>query len=229
MTFEVRLSTTAEEAACAAAELVAQRAVIEIERSGSFVWAVSGGSTPAHFLAELAHHDHVDWSAVHLFQVDERIAPLGAPTRNDTMIRHRFVDHRPEVHYHPLPVEAADLPSALADHLLELERRTGVPARLDLVQLGLGTDGHTASLVPDDPVLAADTEFAVTERYNDTRRVTMTAPLLNRAAERMFLVTGADKDLALHQLAARDPGIPASLITHERTTVVTDQPVSSDR
>ena len=163
----VRRSTTAQGAADDAAAWVAGRAVASIERTGRFVWAVSGGSTPAVFLESLATHDQVDWSAVHLFQVDERIAPAGSRDRNDTMIRERFVDHRPLVQYHSMPVEAGDERSALAGHLSELEHLAGTPARLDLIQLGLGDDGHTASLVPD-PVLEATTDVAVTAGYKGT-------------------------------------------------------------
>ena len=223
---EVRVAATSGGAAQEAADVVAARAVAAIEETGRFVWAVSGGSTPARFLDALAGHDRVDWSAVHLFQVDERIAPAGSADRNDTMIRERFVDRRPDVGYHPLPVEATDVTSALVDHLTDLERLAGSPARLDLVQLGLGTDGHTASLIPGDPVLGADEDLAVTGDYQGTRRVTMTAPLLNRARLRLFLVTGAEKDEALGRLAERDPRIPGSMITTEGTMLVTDRGIS---
>lgn len=220
---EVRLAATPQGAADDAAAWVAARAVAAIDHTGRFVWAVSGGSTPALFLEALATHHRVDWSAVHLFQVDERIAAAGSPDRNDTMIRDRFVDHVPAVNYHPMPVEADDLGSAIVDHLTDLERLTDTPARLDLIQLGLGDDGHTASLVPGDPVLDATGDLAVTAEYKGTRRLTMTAPLLNRAHERLFLVTGANKDDALGRLAEGDPGIPGSLITADGTFLVTDR------
>ena len=221
----VRLSATAAGAAEDAADYVAARAVEAIEEQGQFVWAVSGGSTPGVFLAALAQRDRVDWARTHLFQVDERIAATGSADRNDTMIRKRFVDARPEANYHPLPVVAESLTGALIDHLTDLERLTGEPARLDLVQLGLGSDGHTASLVPGDPVLDATGDLATTARYNGTRRVTMTAPLLNRAHERLFLVTGESKDEALGLLAERDTEIPASLITERNTVLITDRAI----
>ncbi|MEM9468381.1 MAG: 6-phosphogluconolactonase [Actinomycetota bacterium] len=221
----VRSSTSPETAAEDAADVVAARAVEAIDARGRFVWAVSGGSTPGVFLAALARRDRVDWSKTHLFQVDERIAATGSDDRNDTMIRDRFVSARPEANYHPLPVVAASLGAALIDHLTDLERLTESPARLDLVQLGLGGDGHTASLVPDDPVLDAEGDLATTGLYNGTRRVTMTAPLLNRARERLFLVTGAGKDDALGRLAERDPGLPGSLITDVDTVLVTDRSI----
>lgn len=220
---QVRLSATAEGAAADAADYVAARAVEAIDARGRFVWAVSGGSTPGRFLAALAQRDRVDWAKTHLFQVDERIAATGSDERNDTMIRAHFVDARPEVNYHPLPVVAESLGGALIDHLTDLERLSGQPARLDLVQLGLGDDGHTASLVPGDPVLAAEADLATSGLYKGTRRVTMTAPLLNRAHERIFIVTGEGKDEALGQLAERDPSIPGSLITDEHTVLITDR------
>ena len=223
---QVRVSATAEGAAEDAAAYVAARAVEAIEERGRFVWAVSGGSTPGAFLAALALHDRVDWANTHLFQVDERIAATGSDDRNDTMIRDRFVTARPDANYHPMPVVAASLGAALVDHLTDLERLAGEPARLDLVQLGLGGDGHTASLIPGDPVLEAAGDLATTGLYNGTRRVTMTAPLLNRARERLFLVTGAGKDEALGQLAERDPNIPGSLISDADTVLVTDRQIS---
>ena len=223
----IRVSATADGAAEDAADYVAARAVEAIDERGRFVWAVSGGSTPGAFLAALATRDRVDWSKTHLFQVDERIAATGSDDRNDTMIRARFVAARPDANYHPMPVVAASLGAALVDHLTDLERLAGEPARIDLVQLGLGGDGHTASLVPDDPVLGAEGDLATTGIYHGTRRVTMTAPLLNRARERLFLVTGAGKDEALGRLAERDPGIPGSLITATDTTLVTDRAIDA--
>ena len=123
------------------------------------------------------------------------------------------------------PSQADDERTALADHLTGLEHLAGTPARLDLIQLGLGDDGHTASLVPDDPVLKATTDVAVTAGYKGTRRWTMTAPLINRARERLFLVTGTEKDEALQRLAAGDRGIPGSLITDDQTFLVTDRQI----
>ena len=204
----VRRSTTAQSAADDAAAWVAGRAVALIERTGRFVWAVSGGSTPAVFLESLATHDQVDWSAVHLFQVDERIAPAGSRDRNDTMIRERFVDHRPLVQYHSMPVEAGDERSALAGHLSELEHLAGTPARLDLIQLGLGADGHTASLVPGDPVLEATTDVAVSAEYKGSRRWTMTAPLINRARERSLSRNGGGEGRGAPTLAQETPVFP---------------------
>ena len=219
-----RVSASPEAAARATAEIIAGAAEDAILERGHFVWAVSGGSTPAQMLSILATFD-VAWHRTHLFQVDERIAPDGDPARNDTMIRERLVEHCPAINYHPMPVTADDVDAALADYLCDIETLTGQPALLDLIQLGLGSDGHTASLVPDDPVLDARGEFAVTNPYRGTRRATMTAALINRARQRSYLVTGDAKREALTQLLDRDPAIPATLITSEATTLITDQDV----
>ena len=226
MTTDIITTASGERASREAADFVAKLAIDTIERKGNFVWAVSGGATPARFLAELAEHERIDWCAVHLFQVDERVATSGSPDRNDTMIRERLVSRRPDVHYHPMPVEDDDLPFALIDHLAEVEHLAGTPAALDLVQLGLGNDGHTASLVEGDPALRSNDDLAITLPYRGTRRVTMTAPLLNRASHRLFLVTGAEKDDALSRLAARDPQIPGTLITMRGTTLITDRRIA---
>ena len=216
-------TSTANAAAEVAADHVASRAVDAIEENGRFVWAVSGGSTPGVFLAALAQREQVDWERTHLFQVDERIAATDSAERNDTMIRECFLTSRPEANYHPLPVVSESLTRALLLHLAHLEHLTGKPAVLDLVQLGLGSDGHTASLLPHDAVLEATGDLATTGTYQGTRRVTMTAPLINRARERLFLVTGAAKDPALRQLTSADPAIPATLITPKATVLVTDR------
>ena len=213
----------AEDAASSAAEFVTRRAVAAIERTGRFVWAVSGGSTPRHFLRALAGHDEIEWSAVHLFQVDERIATHGSEDRNDTMIRDALVRRRPAVHYHALPVDQVDLPAALDQHHRLLTDVAGNPPRLHLAQLGLGADGHTASLVPGDPVLHAASDLAITEPYQGTRRVTMTAELLGRAEHRLFLVTGPEKSDALARLLAEDPNVPATLLGHRETTIIGDR------
>ncbi len=226
MTTHVITTASGERASREAAAFVAKLAIDAIERKGNFVWAVSGGATPARFLTELAQHERIDWCAVHLFQVDERVAASGSPDRNDTMIRERLVSRRPDVHYHPMPVEDDDLPFALIDHLAEVEHLAGTPAALDLVQLGLGNDGHTASLVEGDPALRSNDDLAITLPYRGTRRVTMTAPLLNRASRRLFLVTGAEKDDALSRLATRDPQIPGTLITMRGTTLITDRQIA---
>ena len=119
----------------------------------------------------------------------------------------------------------SDLPTATFSHVLELERLAGDPPALDLVQPGLGSDGHTASLIPGVPVHDTTGDFATTGLYGGTLRVTMTAPLPNRARRRLLLITGDGKDDALIRLTERDPSIPGSLISGIATTLVTDRQI----
>ena len=197
---------------------------------GRFTLAVSGGRTPWAMLRALAAED-VPWSAVHVFQVDERVAPAGDPDRNLTPLRASLLERaplRPE-QVHAMPVEARDLASAAADYARELVRIAGEPCVLDLVHLGLGPDGHTASLVPGDPVLeVTDRDVAVTGPYQERRRMTLTYPVLNRAREILWLVTGADKAPMLARLRAGDRSIPAGRVRAERALALADRAAASE-
>src|SRR5262249_30344293 len=151
---------------------------------GRFAFAVSGGRTPWAMFSDLADED-VPWDAIDLYQVDERIAPLGDPDRNLTQLE-ASLPGRPAIH--PMPVEDTDPDAAAARYAAEL------PGRFDLVHIGLGPDGHTASLVPGDPVLdVTDRAVALTAEYNGRRRMTLTYAALARADEVMWLVGGSDK------------------------------------
>jgi 6-phosphogluconolactonase/glucosamine-6-phosphate isomerase/deaminase len=157
-------------------------------------------------LADLADHD-MPWAQTSIYQVDERIGPADDPLRNLTGL-HRALPVGCPARVVPMPVEADDLLAAGEDYAAAL------PATLDLVQLGLGSDGHTASLIPGDPVLdVTDRDVAVTEVYQDRRRMTLSFPRLARAGAILWPVTGSEKCAALAQLLARDPGIPASGVT----------------
>src|SRR5262249_23509192 len=140
-----------------------------------FTFAVSGGHTPWQMLRALANQQ-VPWAQVHVFQVDERIAPAGDPDRNLTHLRESLLSHAPlpPEHIHPMPVEDADLPGAAARYARTLAQYAGTPAVLDLIHLGLGPDGHTASLVPGDAVLGVtDVDVALTGgTYQNRRRMT---------------------------------------------------------
>ncbi len=200
----------------AAAEIVAAAAEA-IEARGRFTLALSGGRTPARMLELLADAD-IDWDRVDLYQVDERIAPAGDPARNLVQLEAALLDHLavlPE--FEPIPVEADDL-AAAADEYAE-----SLPPDFDLIHLGLGADGHTASLVPADPVLDARAPVAITEAYQGHRRMTLTYPVLNAARRLVYLVTGADKAHALELLLAGDHGIPAGRVARERAIVVADR------
>lgn len=182
-------------------------------RKGSI--AFSGGQTPWAILEQLALAD-LAWERVHVYQVDERIAPLGDAARNLTQLDATLLSRVPAI-AHPLPVDAADLDAAIQRYAAEM------PRVFDLVHLGLGTDGHTASLVPGDPVLdLTDRDVAVTNSYRGTRRITLTYPPLARAASIVWIVTGDEKRDALARLIAGDPTIPAGRVDRDRAVVLTD-------
>jgi 6-phosphogluconolactonase len=204
----------AESLAIRAAGFVAGQVRAAIADHGQFSFAVSGGTTPWAMFAELAHHD-LPWAAVRIYQVDERVAPDGDPSRNLTHLLHSL-GRRPAV-VRPMPVTAPDLDSAAAAYASQL------PSRFDLVHLGLGPDGHTASLVPDDPVLeVTDRLVAMTRPYQGHRRMTLTYPALARTEELLWLVSGADKHQALTRLLARDPSIPAGRVEARHSTILAD-------
>jgi 6-phosphogluconolactonase len=223
MTFEVLSDSNA--VARRAAEHIASAAREAVQARGRFSLAVSGGSTPWIMLRHLADED-VPWPRVHLFQVDERVAPAGSPDRNWTHLAESLlarVSLTPE-QLHPMPVEASDLADGVANYTSDLAAWAGSPPVLDLVHLGLGTDGHTASLVPGDPALAiADRDVALAGPYQGHRRMTLTYPLLNRARQILWLVTGESKREMLSRLLAADPTIPAGRIRREGSLVLADR------
>src|SRR5262245_63097500 len=187
--------------------------------------AVSGGHTPWRMLRALAS-DELPWQQVHIVQVDERVAPAADPDRNLVHLRASLLDHAPlpPDHVHAMPVEAADLDRAAEQYALTLRDVAGSPPVFDLVHLGLGPDGHTASLVPGDPVLhITDADVAVTGAYHGRRRMTLTYPILNRARRILWLVTGQDKVTALARLRAGDVTIPAGRIQRDAALVLADQ------
>jgi 6-phosphogluconolactonase len=209
----------------AAAAQIAADARAAIAARSRFTFAVSGGHTPWVMLRDLANED-IPWAGVHIFQVDERVAPEGDPDRNLTHLCESLLGHaplRPE-QIHAMPVEAADLKSAAAEYQMDLQKITGSPAILDLVHLGLGPDGHTASLVPGDAVLnvtAAD--VALTGVYQGRRRMTLTYPALNRARRVLWVVTGSEKTEMLRRLMDGDSSIPAGHVRREQALLFADR------
>jgi 6-phosphogluconolactonase len=176
-------------------------------------------------LRALAEED-VPWEAVHVVQVDERIASVGDADRNLTHLGEILLAHSslPPEHLHAMPVEAADLEAAARGYARALQNLAGAPPVLDLVHLGLGADGHTASLVPGDPVLdVADRDVAITGLYQKRRRMTLTYPILNRSRRILWVVTGAEKRAALERLLAADPSIPAGRVRQDHATLLADQ------
>lgn len=221
---EIRIYPDAATVAQRAAEFIAAASRDAIAARGRFKFAVSGGHTPWQMLAALAG-ENVDWTNVHLFQVDERVAPPGDPDRNLTHIRESLLARAPlpASNLHPMRVEATDLEAAAADYAQELATFAGTPPVLDLVHLGLGPDGHTASLVPGDPVLAEDfRSVALTQPYQGHRRMTLTYPVLDRARCVLFVVTGAEKATMVARLRTRDREIPAGRVTGERALIIAD-------
>ena len=166
------------------------------------------------------------WESVHLLQVDERIAPAGHADRNLThLCESLLAQSRPiPVQIHPMPVESADLDEAVANYAQTLVEIAGSPPVLDLVHLGLGPDGHTASLVPGDPVLVVTSaDVAVTGVYQGRRRMTLTYPVLNRARRVLWLITGEDKAAMLVRLTRRDPAIPAGRVRQDHAVILADR------
>jgi 6-phosphogluconolactonase len=187
--------------------------------------AVSGGHTPWIMLRALAGED-VPWSAVHVVQVDERVAPEGHPDRNLTHLRESLLEHaplRPE-QIHAMAVESSDLEAASQQYARILEEIAGVPPVLDLVHLGLGPDGHTASLVPADSVLeVTNKDVASTGLYQGRRRMTLTYPILNRSRLVLWVVTGGEKTGMLARLRAGDISIPAGRIRADHALILADR------
>jgi 6-phosphogluconolactonase len=236
-----------------AARLIAEAARAALAARGRFVLAVSGGRTPRLMLRYLAEQELL-WDGIYVVQVDERVAPAGHPDRNLTHLRESLAGHsdspatpqaesrlelRPELRPEPrgelrperrlesivaMPVEEADLAAAAGRYALELERIAGSPPVLDLVHLGLGADGHTASLVPGDPALDVDdADVAVTGVYQGRRRMTLTYPIIDRSRGVLWVVTGSEKARMLARLRAADPTIPAGRVAQGRAIVVADR------
>jgi 6-phosphogluconolactonase len=208
-----------------AAKIIAAEARAAVAARGRFVVAVSGGRTPWQMLRALADED-VPWSAVHVVQVDERIAPAGDPDRNLTHLREALLERAPlpPEQIHAMPVEEADLEAGARSYASILDRIAGTPPVLDLAHLGVGPDGHTASLVPGDPVLkVTDADVALTGTYQGRRRMTLTYPMLNRARRILWLVTGSDKIDALVRLRAGDKSIPGGRIQQDQAVVLADR------
>ncbi len=213
------------------AEALAERAAAEIANaasrairaSGVFTLAVSGGRTPRRMFALLAGRDDVEWDRVHLFQVDERVAPDGHTDRNLTTLDEALLAHVEPAAVYRMPVGAGDLGAAAADYEEALRSATG-GSGLDLVQLGLGDDGHTASLVPGDPVVDEVVRLvAPTGEYRGRRRLTLTRAAIDPAGRVLWVISGADKATALMRLLAGDGTIPAALVSQERAMVLADR------
>jgi 6-phosphogluconolactonase len=221
---KIEVFPDADAAAQEAAKLIAASARTAVTERGKFVFAVSGGRTPGQMLRDLTRED-VPWQHVHLFQVDERIAPAGDHDRNLTQLKESLLSRvpLPPDQVYAMPVELSDLETAAAQYATVLRKVAGQPPVLDLVHLGLGPDGHTASLIPGDPVLdVGDTDVALTGIYQGRRRMTVTYPVLDRVRQIVWLVTGSDKCDALTRLRNADPSIPAGRVRQTNAVVLAD-------
>jgi 6-phosphogluconolactonase len=214
MSLEIEVLPDARAVAQRGAEIVGSAAAAAIAARGQFTFAVSGGRTPWAMFADLA--GKLQWEKVTIFQVDERVAPDGDPDRNLTQLE-QSLPPGGAADVRAMPVWSEDLEAAAAMYA------DALPEQLDLVHLGLGPDGHTASLVPGDPVLdVTDRDVAVTGAYQGRQRMTLTYPALKRARQILWLVTGADKVDALARLRAGDASIPAGRVSTAHAVVVAD-------
>jgi len=222
---KIEILADADSVARKAAAIIASEARAAVAARGRFVMAVSGGRTPWIMLRALAE-EAVPWEGVHVVQVDERVAPAGDRDRNLTHLCESLLDRvpiRPEQIY-AMPVESPDLDTAARSYALALRTVAGSPPVLDLAHLGLGPDGHTASLLPGDPALdVTDKDVALTGMYQKRRRMTLTYPMLNRSRLILWLVTGAEKADMLSRLRAADASIPAGRVRQDQALVLADR------
>jgi 6-phosphogluconolactonase len=223
VTLEVETCADADAASRRGAELIAAAARTAVVERGAFTLAISGGSSPWPMFERLAADPEMPWSQTAVFQVDERVAPDGDPDRNWTRAGRTLPLDRLAA-AHPMPVTASDVEAAARDY------EALVPDPLDLVHLGLGPDGHIASLVPGDPVLAADDRrVAVTaSTYEGRRRMTLTYPALNAARRIVWLVVGEGPRDALARLRAGNESLPAGRVRRDRAVVVCDRAAAGE-
>ena len=223
---EIDVLADADAVAKKAAAFIAEQARTAVAARGRFVMAVSGGHTPWQMLRALAA-ENVPWKSVHVAQVDERVAPPGDPDRNLTHLRESLLAHAPlpAEQIHAMAVESQDLEAAAAQYVRVLEQIAGSPPVLDLTHLGLGPDGHTASLVPGDPVLdVVDRDVAPTvTAYQGRRRITLTYPAISRSRRILWVVTGSEKVAMLPRLLAGDRTIPAGRVRRDQAIVLADR------
>ena len=207
------------------AELVADALRTAVAARGRATVAFSGGTTARPLLTALVAAD-VPWSVTDVLQVDERVAPGGHPDRNLTALRRHLVDHipLPADRLHAMPVEAEDLDGAAAAYAEVVHEVAGRPATIDVVHLGIGADGHTASLVPGGPWRDEGTDpVAVTAPYQGRRRMTLTLSTLSGARRVLWLVSGAAKAPVVRRLVEGDSSIPAGAVEASRAVLLVDR------
>jgi 6-phosphogluconolactonase len=201
-----------------AAEIIAAAGQEAVATRGEFTLALSGGKTPWGMVAVLGELEEMPWEKTRIYQVDERVAPPGDDARNLThLVQMLSLPHQATLR--PMPVTSRDLEAAAAEYEAEL------PERLDFVHLGLGPDGHTASLVPDDPVLeVTDRRVALTGgEYQGHRRMTLTYPELSKAGRILWLTFGEKACEPLARLLSGDTSIPAGRVENDSMVLVADE------
>ena len=205
------------------AELIAEAARERVDGEGGFDMAASGGRTPWAMYGQLEDQD-MPWADTRIFQADERVAPAGSPQRNLTHLI-AALSLGVQGSLRPMPVTADDVEAAAEEYAATL------PEALHLVHLGLGPDGHTASLVPDDRVLeVGDRRVAVTaDEYQGTRRMTLTYSELARTERLLWIVTGEEKREPLAKLLYHDPSIPAGRVEFTDSVIVADRAAAGDQ
>ncbi|WP_026370306.1 6-phosphogluconolactonase [Kallotenue papyrolyticum] len=209
----------------AATRYIVARARQAVAARGSFALALAGGSTPRGVYRRLAHapwRDAMPWAQTLIFWSDERALPLDSTDSNYRMAREALLDHvpLPPEQIHPLAAQGDDLDQAAARYEAVLRRLVpGEPPRFDLILLGMGPDGHTASLFPHSPALDATTRLVVATPEAplppQVRRLTFTSRLINAAVEVLVLVAGADKAAPVREVLQgprRPHELPAQLI-----------------
>ncbi len=225
---KLEVATDRETLANMAADFIIKAADNGIAERGVFTMAISGGETPRRMLEILAESGDVEWEFVHLFQVDEHIAPAGHPDRNATMLGEAMLTPSFRSEYRMaglwlMPVEEDDPVAAALEYEKNLCSVTGRPIVIDLIQLGLDDSGQTASLVSGDNVLdVTDRDIAVTGEHSGRRRMTFTSPIISRARQQLWVVAGDSKRDALNKLLSDDPSISATGLCRKNAFVLAD-------
>ena len=205
----VRVYENPEELAGAAAREFAAKAGEAIEDRGRFAVVLAGGSTPKTMYGILArdYADLIDWSSVHVFFGDERTVPPDHEDSNYRMAREALLGYVRvgSVHRIRCELQPDEAASAYEEELREFFGEEEIP-RFDLILLGIGSDGHTASLFPETPALEVTDRWVVANPVPklDTTRITLTVPVINAARSVVFLVAGEDKAEALKEILEGD-------------------------
>ncbi len=222
----IEICVNAAAAASRAAELMVDYMEVAIVERGLAAIALSGGKTPADMLGELATAG-IDWSRVHIFQVDERLVAEDDERRNIRSVRTAFARAGKLCQLHAMPVENASPEAAVETYAGELRAVTGEPPVLDAVHLGLGEDGHTASLFPGDPAVDSRGDIALSGVHGGLRRMTLSLEAINRARIRIWLVTGASKREIVARLLAPGANLIANRVRTDDSILLLDRAASA--